>query len=94
MQAPFPIQYNTTIVLPTILIKPTAPATSYNYVTVQSWDNQKTVCAFLLKQEKDLACKSQQILFKALLVTQHQNISWKYEKWVLSKFIPGKMQLH
>lgn len=94
LQAPFPIQYNTTIVLPTILIEPTVPATSYNYVTVQSWDNQKTVCAFLLKQEKDLTCKSQQILFKALLVTQHQSICCKCEKWVLSKFIPGKMQLH
>lgn len=34
LQSPFPIQYNTTIVLPTILIEPTVPATSYNYVTV------------------------------------------------------------
>lgn len=34
LQSPFPIQYNTTVVLPTILIEPTVPATSYNYVTV------------------------------------------------------------
>lgn len=35
LQAPLPIQNNTTVALSTILIEPTVPAISYNYVTAE-----------------------------------------------------------
>lgn len=93
-QATLPIQNNTTVALPTILTEPTVPATSYNYVTVQRVGTIRKLCVHFYQNRKKISRKSQLILFKALLVTQHQGVSCKCDKEVLSKFIPGKMQLH